>query len=88
VFPAPAEGLNRSLPRRDRSWIQLDIAARERYGRALLYATIERKLDFRIGEQFAEWWMTSEWLVHRTVADGFTNCAAGVFPRAVDDDEE
>jgi hypothetical protein len=60
--------------------------ARERYGRALLYAMIERNLDFRLGEQFAEWWRNSGWLVHRTIADGFTNWAARVFSRA-DDDE-
>jgi hypothetical protein len=58
--------------------------ARERYGRALLYATIERNLDFRPGEQFAEWWMTSGWMFHRTIRDGFANGAAGVLPR---DDE-
>jgi hypothetical protein len=58
-----------------------------RYAAAFHYAVIERDLTFAFGDQFADWWTTSGWMFHRTMADGFANWAAGVFPRAVDDEE-
>ena len=58
-----------------------------RYAEAVYYADIERDLTFQLADEFADWWTTSGWMVHREIADGFANWAAGVFPRAVDDDE-
>ena len=59
-----------------------------RYAAAFHYAVTERDLTFALGDQFADWWTRSGWMSHSTMADGFANWAAWVFPRTVDDDEE
>jgi hypothetical protein len=57
-----------------------------RYAEAFHYAVIERDLTFALGDQFADWWTRSGWMFHSTIADGFPNWAAGVFPRALEDE--
>jgi hypothetical protein len=61
---------------------------RRRYAEAFHFAIIDRDLTFRLGDDFADWWCTSGWMVHRTMSDGFVNWSASVFPRVVDDNQE
>jgi hypothetical protein len=59
-----------------------------RYAHAVYFAVIERDLTFQLADEFADWWTTSGWMIHREIADGFANWAAGTFPRPDSDDGE
>jgi hypothetical protein len=44
---------------------------RERYAKAVIYAVVERDLQFATADDFAQWWCRFGHSLHDNIADGF-----------------